>query len=244
MTSSDNFCECEFLNLTSWQWSFHSNMTRERSQAAGVKVNNAFYMTGGLDADTIEFYDPNIQPFWQYGPNFPKGTRAIFGHCVVPWKDDGFLVIGGANVTSRSTSNSVLHFNTTSQQWTNFPSMNYNRRNHACINVGDKVIVSGGDDGSDARVGYSTEVLDPGATQFRKVGRLLGSRISGKMGAMDGTRVLIIGGYDPVSGKALDTMEEFDFLNDRWSLIDMKLSAPRAAHGLVELPGSICDSLP
>jgi len=245
MSSSVTYRECESLDLTSWRWTFHSNMTRIRSQAAGLAINHVFYMIGGLDVDSTEFLAPHKAPFWQYGPNLPDGIKAIFGHCVVPWRDDGFLVIGGDVLTSsKSTSNAIMHFNTTSGEWTTFPSMLYKRRNHACVNLNDKIIVSGGDDGNDPHIGFSTEVLEPGATEFREVGRRPNSRIAAKLGIMDAGRILIIGGYDPESGRALDTVAEFEASTGKWRQLDQRLNAPRASHSLVALPNTICDSLP
>ena len=237
------FDDCMQLNQSSMSWTHHSYTAQSKVQASGAKVRNTFYLTGGFDATGIEQMDPSVQPFWQSGPNLPSGVRSVFGQCTVPWGSDSFFMIGGVTKEENMFfSNAVLLYNTTSDRWTSFPSMQKERSNHACTIVDDTLIVAGGTDGADDTIGSTAEILDLNtSSNFKYVGNLKFSRISAQMNVVDGGKVIIVGGTTG-DGVVQDTIEEFDVVKESWSLSDKRLSVGRAAHAMVPVPDTLCNT--
>jgi len=239
-----NFYNCMQLNTNTMTWEHHSYTSTDKVQASGAKIRNTFYLIGGgSENSNIEQIDPTVDQFWKAGPRLPAGVRAVYGQCSVPWGADSFFMTGGVYKDASSFfSNAVVLYNSTSDRWTSYSSMNKKRSNHACTIVDDKLIVAGGIDGEHASdVGTSVEVLD--LTQltvdFKPVGDLIESRFSAQMSVIGGDRVVIVGGMTAEGGLE-NTIEEYDLAAETWSMSELNLRTPRAAHAMVAVPDIFC----
>jgi hypothetical protein len=229
-------------------WTVHSFMNEGRMAAAATRLLGTAYVSGGSEqAHGVEHLEDNGR--WQYGPALPDGVRSVYGHCSLPWGEDGLLFLGGVYTASEIiVSRDVLLYNQTTERWRGWPSMTTRRRNLACARVANssRILVAGGDnDSGDLGVGHQAEVLDIGEDGhyvggWRPVGRLVEGRKGGQLAVINGGRVVMTGGFSGESLTFLDTMEEFDVETETWSLLDQRLGLKRAAHGLVTIPDTYC----
>jgi N-acetylneuraminic acid mutarotase len=229
-------------------WTHHSYLNEGRMGGAMVRLLNTVYASGGSDAfgGGLEHLDSANEggSKWQYGPNLPAGVRSVTGHCSLPWGADGLLLIGGVYTTSEIiVSRDVLLYNTTTRQWSAWPSLLSRRRNLACTRLNaTHILVAGGDnDSGDTEVGHTSEILEVGGGRgWRSVGRLSMDRKGGQLAVINGGRAVIVGGYSTAAASFLNTIEEFSLDTERWTVVEKRLQLPRGAYGLSTVPNTYC----
>ena len=119
---------CYRFNKESNTWNLHCTMTSRRSQHAASVIQDALFISGGLEGSSLlastEFIhaDGSVTS----GPNLPV---ARYGHCMVTLHDSKVIIIGGY---PSSLNQNVLVFNQADNSYTTGPSMSYERRHSAC----------------------------------------------------------------------------------------------------------------
>lgn len=245
-------------------WAAHSVMNEGRLAGAATRLLNTVYVSGGSEeAHGIEHLDPAAEEednssssSWRYGPRLPDGVSSVYGHCSLPWGEDGLLFLGGVYTAAEIfVSRDVLLFNSTTSRWSTWPSLLARRRNLACARLANSslILVAGGDnDSGDLAVSHQAEILEigqegggqpPVGTSWRPVGRLVQGRKGGQLAVIHGGRIVLSGGFSAEvdgSGTFLDTMEEFSLETEAWTLLDQRLGLRRAAHGLTVVPDIYC----
>lgn len=233
--------DCVSLDLETLAWQHHSYMLNTKTQPASVRIKSSLLMVGGIGSNGIEQTVADNDQFWEYGVTFPDGIRELYGHCSLRWTWDSLIIIGGIQKrSSTETSETVYMLNTTSSEWTRLPSLLQARNSHSCGLINGKLVVAGGLDGTNSQVPSSTEILDSLDGEFRAVGNLVTPRDHAVMGVIDGGRLVIIGGSDPESNTALDSVEEFDMSGETWSLREERLSVQRLGHSSAIIPNTVC----
>ena len=111
-----------------------ATMSKNRTHAASVSIQNTMWVTGGEDENFIdlrstEFVDPTSRTV-RPGPKLPKETYA---HCLVKINSSTVMLIGGHS-DSMGLTNKIWFFNFDNEErgWVGGPDMNTRRRAHAC----------------------------------------------------------------------------------------------------------------
>ena len=81
----------------------------------------------------------------------------------------------------------------------------------------------------------STNILDLGTMKWSRGGDMNQARESHQMVALEGDRVLVLGGYNMDDG-TLSTIEELSLENWTWSMMDVKMREARSFFSAVVVP--------
>merc|ERR1711935_74872 len=134
-------------------WSQFTNMTEKRQTPSSAVVTKdgkeALFVTGGYDNDnhlkTTEFVfsDGKVLP----GPDLPEGRT---GHCTAQLDENRYIIMGGNLGKSGRKTNTTIIWDSTTNEFTDGPSMEYTRKTFACtvfwsdLHYSPVVIAAGG----------------------------------------------------------------------------------------------------
>ncbi|MCB5177965.1 Kelch repeat-containing protein [Streptomyces antimicrobicus] len=152
-------------------------------------------------------------------------------------KNGQVLVVGGADAQGRALAKGAVYDPATGA-WTATTSLRDPRRLHTVTRLGNgKVLVTGGTSGP-SRLSpplNTVELYEPGTDTWKTVTAMREARCGHTAVPLDGTLVLVAGGYaarSATSVRALRTAEVYDWEADTWH--DAKpMNDARADHGAV-----------
>ena len=224
-------------------WVHHSLLTTERVGGALVRAGGQLFMVGGVEArQGSEHWGGGGQ--WEAGgASLPLGVRSVYGHCLLPYNGDSFLLLGGLREqTGYSTSAGVDMYNTTTGQWTQWPDMRRARRNQACAWVEGGLLVAGGV-GEEEGTATTAEFLDMALNTWVEVGEMTFSREGGQMAVLggDGEVAYMLGGYSRREGSYWDSVERYSGEGGWGQQGGMR--EERAGHAAVLVPEDWCHLL-
>lgn len=214
-------------------WSTHSTLNYPRYGPNGVDTQDGVFILGGYPSSVknkIEFLAHGSTTWRTLSEDIPGA--GVYRSCVVALNSQSILVIGGSY-----DKNQVMQFNTTTRSWFTWPNLPISVYEHACLNIGDKIIIAGG---RTSEYIASTLILDTTTRQTTYGGDMSTSRTWYQLGRMGG-KVVAIGGYD--GSKRLETIEELDESNFTWSVSAHRLNIGRSHFALLSIPGpasSLC----
>ncbi|NBW54831.1 MAG: kelch-like protein [Betaproteobacteria bacterium] len=202
--------------------------------------NGTVLLAGGIlgpsnnaDARSTEVYTPTTDAFTA-GPNLPEPRQ---GHTTTVLKNGKILLVGNSN--GDATKAIVLPDAGAASVAVATGALNYGRWNHAAnllsngsVLTDDKVLVTGGF-GNNPK---SAEIYNPSDNKWYLAGNMNEARAFHTSTLLRNGKVLIIGGYNNVSG-TLSTIEIFDpalftFSTPQpsWSTLSKVMNTARAAH--------------
>merc|ERR1712223_1472980 len=191
---------------------------------------NAVYLFGGRFEPTYE-YMVNDEYVWQEGKtSIPGGFRK---GCVVKLNNNELALFGG-----RGTESRIMKFNTATKVFTeNWGRLKQPRRGHACVTLGNSILVVGGGPGYLA----SSELIniEEGRQSETVLGDLNSKRSNFGLVSLGGgnmKKILAIGGSGFPSGH--DSVEEYDENTGQWKNVNMKLSIQKSDFGYLAVPSS------
>ncbi len=207
-------------------WRPLPSMPAARQNMASTVLDGTIWVVGGLESASsgsrrVEGYDPVING-WKSGPDLPV---RLHHEMVVTYKGD-MVVIGGwipkGSDPSAEVSDRV--FALRAGKWVSLPSLNRPRAAGVAAVVGDRIVVTGGQD--DGRLLDTTEVFD--GKQWR-AGADIPTPREHLAAASDGQFVYAVGGRRLSPDKNSAALERYEPASDRWQrLPDM----PTARGGL------------
>mmetsp|Transcript_130387 Transcript_130387/g.254002 ORF Transcript_130387/g.254002 Transcript_130387/m.254002 type:complete len:438 (-) Transcript_130387:53-1366(-) len=215
-----------------------------------MPLPNQLYVIGGRNQqqgplDTVELFD-TWHGRWVTCPNMSM-CRAGCGAAVLP--DWCIMVTGGydENGIVKGLLASCEIFNPWTQTWSSAVApLQHARWGHGCTSLRGLVYAVGGCSlrpGAPPRESFmetlkSCEVYDPAEDVWLKGADLHMARAGSRVVAIGENLLAAVGGCDDVFGRAemLPTVEIFDAIAGRWSLLDAPLSMPRttAAVAVIE----------
>jgi len=192
---------------------------------------NAVYLFGGIVEPTYE-YMVNDEYVWQEGKtSIPGGFRE---GCVVKLNNNELALVGG-----RGTESRIMKFNTATKVFTeNWGRLKQPRHSHACVTLGNSILVVGGFDGG--RLASSELInIEDGRQSETDVGDLNSRRSEFGLVSLGGntTKILAIGGSKG-PGIDHDSVEEYDENTGQWKNANMKLSKERVDFAYLAVPSS------
>ena len=215
--------ECIALDLESQSWIHHSTLDRPRILASSLTVPGLGLLILGGFKENTSILLPTGSSEWVDGPTIPGNGN--YGLCSVAISATKFLVIGGSE-----NYNQVAEYDTSTEQWTQWPELDQPRWGHACAKLGDSVIIAGGS--INFGILYSTTILDLTTKQQRKGGDLETKRAWFGMTALDG-KVIAFGGMSDAFKEVYDSIEEWDEKEEQWMPSENGLETPMKAFGYV-----------
>merc|ERR1711899_441925 len=211
-------------------WIPHSDLKQGREEAASITMPNAVYLFGGEFENTYE-YMVNDENVWQEGKTTIPG--GFYEGCVVKLNNNELALIGG-----RGTESRIMKFNTATKVFTeNWGRLKKPRRGHACVTLGNSILVVGGGPGYLA----SGELIniEDGRQSETVVGDLNSKRSNFGLVSLGGgnmKKILAIGGSGFPSNH--DSVEEYDENTGQWKNVTMKLGEKKSAFGYLAVPSS------
>ena len=209
--------------LTVKRGSIFSSLTRPRVSAIGITMPNGIYLFGGRKSPRTSDYLPNGESNWTTGPAIPRiGIQYGHGVAISPTT---LVLTGGLD-----TPHKIILFSTEIQEWFEVGSLIEGRSCHRCAFYNGKLIITGGYDGRKEL--ESTEIHDLSKGTSRAASNLNVARMSHGMG------IIILNGYSTLiafggknsreKDKYLDSIEEWNDMEETWTLSTLKLSEGRA----------------
>merc|ERR1712038_1297318 len=210
-------------------WIPHSDLKQGREEAASITMPNAVYLFGGEFENTYE-YMVNDENVWQEGKTTIPG--GFYEGCVVKLNNNELALIGG-----RGTESRIMKFNTATKVFTeNWGRLKQPRHGHACVTLGNSILVVGGGPGILA----SSELIniEDGRQSETVVGDLNSERNYFGLVSLGGntTKILAIGGFGYKVNH--DSVEEYDENTGQWKNVTMKLSEKKGQFGYLAVPSS------
>merc|ERR1712223_1845567 len=209
-------------------WIPHSNLKQWRRNAASITMPNAVYLFGGIVEPTYE-YMVNDEYVWQEGKtSIPGGFRE---GCVVKLNNNELALVGG-----RGTESRIMKFNTATKVFTeNWGRLKQPRHSHACVTLGNNILVVGG---FGASSGSELINIEDGTQSETDVGDLNSERFDFGLVSLGGntTKILAIGGHGLSTYH--DSVEEYDENTGQWKNVNMKLSEKKNDFGYLAVPSS------
>lgn len=190
--------------------------------------------TDGRALDSAERYDPATNT-WQPAGVIPAGRSS---HCTTTLPDGRLLITGGESSPSASGQRNLLSnagiYDALAKSWTPLADMGSARARHSArVMPGGKVLISGGNMGTDPGQAVSAEVFDIQAGKWQTVKPLTTDRASHTASVLGDGTVLLVGG-NGTAGRPLATAELYDAAANNWQTIPM--STARARHSATPLP--------
>ena len=141
-------------------------------------------------------------------------------------------LVGGLRNRKTSSTNECISIN---QKYLSdcfeFPPMLEKRCFFGMCSFGECFIVAGG--GCDTGVLKSCEIFTPHARQWLKISDMNTKRYYFTLTYFQ-QKVWAIGGCDKkFRGKSFDTIETYDMVEDKWTIVDIRLLKKRKGHGAV-----------
>ena len=230
---------CLTLDVENKRWDNNTMgpLTIPRYHHAVVTLKNiGNYVIGGSASNnprTTDFLAQGSQE-WKAGPEM---TFDMTHPCAVVVSDTSFLTIYGNNIREYEVNLANPTSDSGWQQPTKWPQLQtYRKYWPGCVKIGEKVIVSGGWDGSGNLA--TTEILDLETRKIEVAGELATPRRNFhiiKIVEAGLERYLAMGGTD---GSSFDSVEEFDADTLSWKPAANLLEA-RAYYGVVALERSL-----
>ena len=217
---------CYNLNIAGKRWDQHSTLTQERYYSTAVTMPNGVYIFGGRQSPTTsDFLPKNNSGVWQAGPTIPNGFKYGCGLKISP---EELLLIGGLGTEDR-----IMSFNTRTNIFSTFGSLQQGRYHHSCALLNDLILVAGGYSG-----GYlsSTEVIPLANGISRYGGNLNTVRYEFGLATIGGhyKKAISFGGYD--GGILLSTVEEWDEDTEEWKLAPYSLEEGKGDFASLAVP--------
>ncbi|CAN5815798.1 kelch repeat-containing protein [soil metagenome] len=160
---------------------------------------------------SVEVWDPKTGQFSQL-PDLPT---AVVGHTATLLQDGRVLVTGGGRYgasgipTGEGVTDVAYTIDPTTGVATATAPMKHKRSQHFAVALGDGTVLIGG--GADAVVKdpppalASAEIFDPKTGQFTDEATLLEGREMAQAVALDGDRVMVVSGINPLKGDLAST---------------------------------------
>jgi len=223
------------------KWKNHSSLTQERREATGITMPKGIYLFGGYHSETKFEYLPTNGKIWQEGgKSIPGGFG---GGCGVKINSEELVLIGGVGTGTR-----VLKFNTMTNTFTTWSTLNQGRFAHSCTVLDQNIIVVGGyalTGGSTTPKTASTEIIsisNNGKSTMAATGNLNIARVHFGLVTLKGPLVLAFGGQ--TDSDRLDTIEKWNQETQQWKLVESTtLSEKKAFFGYLAVPASaVCSN--
>jgi len=210
---------------------------------------NQLYVVGGRNQEdgplgTVEMFD-TWHGRWVTCPSMSV-RRAGCAAAVLP--DGRMLVVGGYDQDGivKGLLASCEAFDPRTQSWSSdVMPLQRPRWVHGCASLGGLVYAVGGCSlrpGAPPRESHmetlrSCEVYDPTLCQWLPCAGLHSARAGSRLVALGERHLGAVGGCDDVFGRAemLPTVELFDIVQGRWSILDLRLSTPRTTAAVAPL---------
>jgi serine/threonine protein kinase/N-acetylneuraminic acid mutarotase len=201
-----------------------------RLMMAWTVLDDKIYIAGGMThGDTLQLvqsYDPQTRA-WQAQPPLPTPLH----HATATTYRGEMVVIGGATDELANASNKVYALR--GGTWVELPSLTHARAASAAAVVGDKLVVTGGQNAK--QLVAQTEVFDG---QSWKDAADLPTPREHLAAVSDGTYVYTVGGRFLSADKNSAAFERFDPQSGQWTkLVDMP--TPRGSYGAAFIDGRI-----
>ena len=227
--------DCLELVAGAANWTHHSRSVVARAGAAMVRAGATLYLVGGAGAGQVsEHLGPGGR--WAVGPAALPGVAGeLAGHCLLPYRGDSFLLLGG--LRDGVASAQVHLYNTTTGAWAEWPGMGRARSQHACAWVEDGILVAGGLGGAAA----FTELLQLGAMEWREAGALVEAREAGRLAVLPDLAdhsTYMLGGHSRAAGHSLASVEVQ--VEGGWEQVEGGMVDRRAEHAAAHVPHSFC----
>jgi hypothetical protein len=210
-------------------WVHHSTTTDERYRHSGTVVGDTIYLVAGTGSSR-QTTEQLVNNRWVAGPNIPY--RVGYGSCSVTTSDTTILLIGGFD-----NSEKVVEMNVTTGEWRQLPDIPEGRWGHGCTGYGSYVIVAGGYSDSAGTSLKSSYRLNLENEQWTRIGDMEEVRSGPELVTVN-NRVIVIGGSDDENND-LDTVEELDTEQFRWSKLDVKMKTARFSFSAVVVDRSL-----
>jgi len=211
-------------------------------------VPNQLYAVGGRNEEqealpTVEMFD-TWHGKWVRCPDM-QSCRAGCAAAAVP--DGRLLVVGGYDRRGivDGLMQSCEFYTPARRQWSPAPALKRARWGHGCGALGGKVYAVGGcslREGAPADEAFmetlsTCEVYDPAEESWSSCASLHTARAGLRVVALGERYLAAVGGCDDVFGQAeiLGSIELFDVLSGKWSLLASQLSAPRTTAAVAAL---------
>lgn len=227
--------DCLQLGAGAANWTYHSRLVVARAGAAMVRAGGTLYLVGGAGAGQVsEHLGPGDR--WAVGPAvLPGGAGEVAGHCLLPYRGDSFLLLGG--LTDGVASARVHLYNTTTAGWAEWPGMGRARSQHACAWVEGGILVAGGLGGA----AVSTEFLHLESMEWGEAGALVEAREAGRLAVLPditGHSAFMLGGHSRAEGHSLASVEVQ--VEGGWEKVEVGMVERRAEHAAAHVPYSFC----
>merc|ERR1712154_227269 len=179
-------------------------------------------------------YLPTNGKIWQEGgKSIPGG---FYQGCGVKINSEELVLIGGEGTMTR-----VLKFNTITNTFTTWSTLNQGRFAHSCTVLDQNIIVAGGWNGTFTA---STEIISisNGNSTIAATGNLNIARSNFGLVTLRGPLVLAFGGFD--ADNVFDTIEEWNQETQQWKLAESTpLSEKKFYFGYLAVPASaVCSN--
>ena len=211
-------------------WLPTTALSRKRSHAALVTVDQKLYSIGGFDGNkrlhSVEVYDPQTD-MWTEGPPLPT-ARSAFGVAVV---DKSIYCIGGYDGSQHIASVEIL--DTKTNQWREGPKLSQGKSNIQAAAIGSTIYAVGGTDGTSRLKSVEKLSLDKGYWSLGVEMNVPRSRPG--VVALNG-KVYVVGGYS--GSEHLSSVECYEPQIDQWILIE-SMGVPRNSPAVTILNGCI-----
>jgi hypothetical protein len=198
--------EAEVFDPASENWIPNGRLTKSRAHHSATLLPSGKVLIAGGDSgygctafDNSELFDPGS------GTSTATGSLNIarYGHTAMLLPDGKVLVVGGLDSCNNTHPlASAELYDPASGTWTVTGSLSIaRRRSTATLLPNGKVLVAGGDDGTNTSTGSTTvlssaELYDPASGTWSPTGNLLTARTSHSATLLPNGKVLIAGGYD------------------------------------------------
>ena len=212
------------------QWRSLPDARTARLQMAWTVLDGKIWIFGGMQMgtglQTVESYDPQTQA-WQTEPSLPIPLH----HATAATYRGQVVVIGGASDNIAQGSDKVFVLRDGS--WAELPSLGHARAAAAAAVVGDKLVVTGGQ--NNKKLVPQTEVFD--GTSWKDAADLPTPR-EHLAAVSDGTYVYVMGGRFLGSDKNSAAFERFDPESGEWTALS-DMPTPHGSFGATFIDGRI-----
>jgi len=230
-TPSGVTTSCLQFNSQSKTWEHHSTMrSSNRFLSSTIVIPSGVWVIGGsAGGDTSEFLATGSSE-WTQGPDLSRGK--VFQSCAVKLSDTEFVVLGGYYDRTQA-----LHYNKTSDKWTEWPRLTKDVFAASCVKIGDKILMAGGAYNNDYAVTRRTVIFDTKTGSAREVASLKYPRAYADI-ELHGGKAVILGGIDGRTGRRTDA-EMWNMDTETWEEADISLNIARSHYSLVTMDEEI-----
>jgi len=212
------------------QWRTLPDAPTARLMMAWTVLDGKIWIAGGMrhgeTLQTVQSYDPQTGT-WESEPPLPIPLH----HATATTYRDEFVVIGGASDNLAEATNKV--FALRGNSWAELPSLGHARAAAAAAVVGDKLVVTGGQNAK--QLVAQTEVFD--GSSWKDAPDLPTPR-EHLAAVSDGTYVYAIGGRFLSADKNSAAFERFDPQAGKWTKL-VGMPTPRGSYGAAFIDGRI-----